>query len=64
MFIRKIYKSLQKNNIGYFYYKNNIIYIQTGKDYLAISKLQIEGRRVINANDFYNSLKEGSLNFE
>ena len=59
-----VYKSLQKNNIGYFYYKNNIIYIQTGKDYLAISKLQIEGGRVINANDYYNSIKEGPLNFE
>jgi len=59
-----IYKTLQKNNIGDFYYKNNTIYIQTGKDCLAVSKLQTEGRRAINANDFYNSLKEGPLNFE
>ena len=34
------------------------------KEISALVKLQIEGGRVINANDFYNSLKEGPLNFE
>ena len=57
-------KYSKKDNVGSFYYENNIIYIQTGKDYLAVSKLQTEGRRVVNAKDFYNTLKKGPFNFD
>ena len=50
--------------VGSFYYKENKIYIKTGNAYLAASKIQLEGARVINVKDFYNTLKEGPYRFE
>ena len=57
-------KSNKKMQAGSFYYKENKIYIKTGNAYLAASKIQLEGARVINVKDFYNTLKEGPYRFE
>ena len=56
-------ESSKKNPSGSFYYENNTIYIKAGKGYLAVSKLQIEGGKVINAKDFYNALTKGPYSF-
>ena len=50
--------------VGEFYYENNDIYIKTGNGYLSASKIQLEGARVINTKDFYNTVKEGFNKFD
>ena len=57
-------KSPLKMKVGEFYYENNDIYIKTGNGYLSASKIQLEGARVINTKDFYNTVKEGFNKFD
>ena len=59
-----IYQGSKNNPRGGFYYEDQIIYIQTGENYLGVVKLQVEGARIISANDFYNTLKKGPCHFE
>ena len=57
-------KSSSRMQIGHFYYKDDKLYIKTGKGSINVSKIQIEGARVVSAKDFYNTIKEGPYHFD
>ncbi|MBI44788.1 MAG: methionyl-tRNA formyltransferase [Candidatus Marinimicrobia bacterium] len=49
---------------GEFYYKKNKLYINTGEGELIVSKVQLEGGKIISATDFSNTFKKDFNTFE
>jgi len=63
-FDTSVSKTCEEKPPGSFYYNKDNIYINTKQGSLKVSKVQMEGAKIINAKDFYNTLKKGPFNFE
>lgn len=65
-FFETYYNQVNKNNMhnGMFYFDENMLFIKTQEGELIVKMVQLEGKKIINSKNFYNSINQKNNLFQ